>query len=128
MTFDYGDYALVEEIENKPRIAATLYEQALKYHPNAEAFLGLGILFQKGGANREAADILFRGLAHFPDDARLNICMGVCLMNLAQWDRALSLLLNFQNEKDAVRFAALCYRSLGDEKNAEVMHKKYEKM
>ena len=128
MTFDYGDYALVEEIENKPRIAATLYEQALKYHPNAEAFLGLGILFQKGGANREAADILSRGLTHFPDDGRLNICMGVCLMNLAQWNRALSFFLNFQDEKDAVRFAALCYRSLGDEKNAEIMHKKYEKM
>ena len=128
MTFDYGDYARIEEIDNRERIAANLYQQALTYHPNAEAFLGLGILLQKRGANREATDILSQGLAHFPDDARLNICKGVSLMNLAQWDQALSHFLEFQNEKDAVRFAALCYESLGDETNAAVMQKKFEKM
>ena len=128
MTFDYGDYARIEEIDNRERLAANLYQQALTYHPNAEAFLGLGILLQKGGANREATDILSQGLAHFPDDARLNICKGVSLMNLAQWAQALSHFLKFQNEKDAVRFAALCYESLGDETNAAVMQKKFEKM
>ena len=128
MTFDYGDYARIAEIENKERIAANLYRQALRYHPNAHAYLGLGILLQKKGANREAIEFLSQGLVHFPDDARLNICMGVSRMNLAQWDRALSCFLKFQHVKDAVRFAALCYQSLGDEKNAEVMYKKYEKM
>ena len=128
MTFDYGDYARIEEIENKDRIAANLYQRAISYHPNAEAFLGLGILFQKRGANREAVDILSRGLAHFPGDGRLNICMGVSLMNLEQWDRALSHFLEFQNVKEAVRFAALCYRSLGDEKKAAGFQKTFEQM
>ncbi len=128
MTFDYGDYARIEDIQNKERIAANLYQQALTYHPNAEAYLGLGILFQKRGANREATETLSRGLAHFPDDARINICMGVSLMNLAQWEQALSHFLKFQNEKEAVRFATLCYESLGDDTNAAVMQKKYDKM
>ena len=128
MTFDYGDYSQIEEIEDKDRIAANLYHHAIRYYPNAEAYLGLGILFQKRGAKREAADILSQGLAHFPDDVRLNICMGVSLMNLEQWDRALSYFLEFQDVKDAVRFAALCYKSLGDKKNAAALLKTFEKM
>ena len=128
MTFDYGDYARIEEIENKDRIAANLYQQAIRYYPNAEAYLGLGILLQKRGANREATEILSRGLGHFPDDARLNLCMGVSLMNLEQWDRALSHFLEFQEAKEAVRFAALCYRSLGDEKKAADLLQTFERM
>jgi radical SAM superfamily enzyme YgiQ (UPF0313 family) len=126
MTFDYGDYSRIEEIENKDRIAASLYQQALRYYPNAEAYLGLGILHQKWSENRESIEILSQGLAHFPRDARLNICMGVSLMNLELWDRALSLFLEFQDVKEAVRFAALCYKALGDEKKAEALHKRFE--
>ncbi len=128
MTFDYGDYSRIEEIGNKDRIAANLYQRAIRYYPNAEAYLGLGILFQKRGANRESTEILSQGLAHFPRDARLNICMGVSLMNLELWDRALSHLLEFQDVKEAVRFTALCYKSLGDEKKATALLQKFEKM
>jgi tetratricopeptide (TPR) repeat protein len=128
MNFDYGDYARIEEIENKDRIAANFYQQAIRYHPNAEAYLGLGILFQKKGVNREATEILSQGLAHFPDDARLNLCMGVSLMNLEQWDRARPHFLEFQEVKDAVRFAALCYKSLDDKKNAAALQQTFEQM
>jgi radical SAM superfamily enzyme YgiQ (UPF0313 family) len=128
MTFDYGDYARIEQIENKDRIAANLYQQALKYHPNAEAYLGLGILFQKRGANRESIEMLSQGLSHFPDDARLNICMGASRMNLGQWEQALSRFLKFQDNKEAVRFAALCYKSLGDENNAADFQTKFDRM
>jgi radical SAM superfamily enzyme YgiQ (UPF0313 family) len=128
MTFDYGDFSRIEEIENKDRIAADLYQHALRYNANAEAYLGLGVLFQKRGANRESTEILSRGLAHFPQDARLKICMGVSLMNLELWDRALSHFLECQDVKEAVRFAALCYTSLGDEKNAKAFQKTYEQM
>jgi hypothetical protein len=62
-------------------------------------------------------------LAHFPDDARLTICMGVSLMNLEQWDEALSCFLDFQDVKEAVRFAALCYKALGHEKNRRPYYK-----
>ena len=128
MTFDYGDYAHLEEIENRERIAAGLYQSALEYYPNAEAYLGLGILYQKGAENRKSTEILSQGLTHFPRDARLNICMGISLMNLELWDRALSHFLEFQNVKEAVRFAALCYRSLGDENKAAALLKRFEKM
>ena len=128
MTFDYGDYAHIEEIENKERIAADLYQRALSYHPNANAYLGLGILFQKRGANRESTEILSQGLSHFPEDARINICMGASLMNLGQWEQALSRLLKFQDNKDAVRFATLCYRSLGDDEKAAVMSRLFDRI
>jgi tetratricopeptide (TPR) repeat protein len=128
MTFDYGDYSRIAEIENTDRIAADLYQRAIRYYPNAEAYLGLGILFQKRGANTESTEILSQGLAHFPRDSRLNICMGVSLMNLEQWDRALSHLLKFQDVKEAVHFAALCYESLGDEKNAAAFKITFEQM
>jgi radical SAM superfamily enzyme YgiQ (UPF0313 family) len=128
MTFDYGDYARIAEIENKDRIAARLYQRALDYYPRAEAYLGLGILFQKRGANRESIEILSRGLSHFPEDSRLNICMGTSLMNLGQWEQALSRFLRFQNNKDAVRFAVLCYESLGDEVNAAAFQQKFEQI
>ena len=128
MTFDYGDYARIEEIENKDQIAAELYQRALGYHPHAEAYLGLGILFQKRGANRQSTEILSQGLSHFPRDARLNICMGVSLMNQELWDHALSHFLKYQDIKEAVRFAALCYQSIGDDRNAAASLKRLEKM
>ena len=128
MTFDYGDYASIDAIENQDRLAANLYRKALNFYPNAEAYLGLGIIFQKRGANRQAVEILSEGLGHFAGDSRLNICVGVCLMNLEQWERALSHFLKFQDVKEAVRFTALCYQSLGDEKKATAFQKKFERM
>jgi len=128
MTFDYGDYSRIEEIKNKDTIAVKLYQRALIYAPNAEAYLGLGVLYQKRGASRESIDILSQGLEHFCDDARLNICMGVSLMNLEQWDEALSRFLEFQDVKEAARFAALCYKALGDEKKSAAYLKTFNRM
>ncbi len=128
MTFDYGDYARIEEVVNKDRIAADLYQHALKYYPNAEAYLGLGILFQKRGANRESSAILSQGLAHFPRDAGLHICRGASLMNLGLWEQALSHFLEFQDVKEAVRFAALCYQNLGHERNAAALLNRFQEM
>jgi anaerobic magnesium-protoporphyrin IX monomethyl ester cyclase len=128
MTFDYGDYSRIEEIKNKDTIAVKLYQRALIYAPHAEAYLGLGVLYQKRGASRESIDILSQGLEHFCDDARLNICMGVSLMNMEQWDEALSRFLEFQDVKEAARFAALCYKALGDEKKSAAYLKTFNRM
>jgi hypothetical protein len=128
MTFDHGDYAAIEEIKGKAALAENLYRQSLAYYPNAEAYLGLGILNQKKGALQAAIDILSQGLSHFPVDPRLNICMGVGLMNLGQYDRALERFLAFKDEKDAVRFAARCHEALGDRKNANAMFEKLKAM
>jgi radical SAM superfamily enzyme YgiQ (UPF0313 family) len=128
MTFDHGDYAAIDGIAHKDRLVEKLYRQSLTYYPNAEAYLGLGILHQKRGAQTDAVDILLRGLSHFPDDARLNICLGVSLMNLGRYDQALTRFLEFPAEKDAVRFAACCHEALGDLQKAAAFMQKYEGM
>ena len=128
MTFDHGDYAAIDGIEHKDGLVEKLYRRSLNYYPNAEAYLGLGIFNQKKGAQEDAVDTLTRGLNHFPDDARLNICLAVSLMNLADYDQALARLLQFPAEKDAVRFAARCYEAMGDKENSAALKKKLAEM
>ena len=128
MTFDHGDYSAVDVPRYKDRLVETLYRQSLSYYPNAEASLGLGILHQKRGAHRDAVDILLEGLSHFPDDARLNICLGAGLMNLADYDQALARFLEFPDEKDAVHFAARCYEALGDKENTALFLARYNQL
>jgi len=128
MTFDHGDYSAIDVADRKDRFVEKLYRRSLNYYPNAEACLGLGILNQKRGAQQEAVDILSRGLSHFPNDIRLNICLGVSLMNLADYDRALARFLEFPAEKDAVQFAARCYEAMGDHQNAALFMDKYNTM
>ena len=115
MTFDYGDYSPIEAIEDKSAIAEKLYRRALTYYPDTTAYLGLGILNQKRRAYREAGRILSKGLSQFPADPQLNICMGVNLMNLAEFEQALSYFLSFKDVPEAARFAAECYKALGIE-------------
>jgi len=128
LTFDHGDYSLIDGIRRKDRLVEKLYRQSLNYYPNAEAFLGLGIIRQKKGDHRAAVDILTEGLSHFPNDVRLNICLGVGLMNLAQYHQALARFLDFPNEKDAVQFAARCYVALGQDSKAAAFMDKYKEM
>lgn len=115
MTFDHGDYSRIDALKHKKGIAEKLYRRSLTYFPDARAYLGLGILCQKRRAYRESGHILTRGLTHHPEDPQLNICMGVCLMNLGEYEQALSHFLGFQDVKEAVHFAAECYKALGRE-------------
>jgi tetratricopeptide (TPR) repeat protein len=92
MTFDQGDYARIDAIPNKPQLAEVLYRRALSFHPDARAFLGLGILNQKAGRHAAAADLLTTGLSHFPENEPLKACLAVSLMNLGRHLEALSLL------------------------------------
>jgi hypothetical protein len=54
--------------------------------------------------------------------------MGVGLMNLGQYDRARERFLQFENEKDAVRFAVECYEALGDSQKAYTLRERLNKM
>ncbi len=113
MTFDHGDYSRIDAIKNKDSIAEKMYRRSLTYYPNARAYLGLGILNQKRGAHRESCHILSRGLSHFPEDPQLKICMGVSLMNLGEYEQALSCFLECREIKEAAHFAAECRKALG---------------
>jgi radical SAM superfamily enzyme YgiQ (UPF0313 family) len=118
MTFDHGDYSHIGAIKDKSGIAETLYRRSLTYYPNARAYLGLGILSQKRRAYREADRILSEALSQFPEDSQLNICMGVNLMNLGEFEHALSYFRGFQDVKEAQLLAADCYKALGRENPA----------
>jgi tetratricopeptide (TPR) repeat protein len=111
MTFDQGDYARIEAIPDKPALAEALYRRALGYHPDARAYLGLGILNQKAGRYRESADLLTSALSHFPDDGPLQICLAVSLMNLGRFTEALSLLERCPEQPQVQRLAAACRRA-----------------
>ncbi len=118
MTFDHGDYAAVEAIPNKPQLIEFLYRKALSYHPDPRAFLGLAIRLQKAGRHDTACGLLLEAVRHFPDHEPLNISLGISLMNLGQFDRALTHLLPFQNDRQVLRFVLDCYRALGDRESA----------
>ena len=128
MTFDHGDYARIEAIKENTKIAESLYQKALDYFPNQRAFLGLGILKQKKNNYAASSELLNQGLDFFPDDPQLNICQGVSLMNMGQYEKALDHFLKFQNIKAAVQYAANCYSMINDVENASILTRKLQSM
>ena len=128
MTFDHGDYAHNDAIRGKEKIAEKLYVKALTYHPHSSAYLGLGILNQKKGAYDDSIKILSQGIRYFPDNEPLNICLGVSLMNIGDFNSALSIFLKFQHSKQALELIVNCYHALNDVENASVYYKKLESM
>ena len=112
LTFDQGDYAGNDLIPDKPRLAEGLYRRALSYHAHARAFLGLGFLEQKTGRFEDSAQTLAQGLAHFPEDEQLMVCLAVSLMNLNRFQEAQRLLARCRGGPQVERLAAACRRAL----------------
>jgi len=126
MTFDHGDYAKNDAIENKEKIAEKLYLKALTYHPHPSAYLGLGILNQKKSAYTESIEILSEGIQYFPDNEQLNLCLGVSYMNMGDFKTALWFFLKFQHSKQALELIVNRYRALNDIDKAATYQKKLE--
>jgi radical SAM superfamily enzyme YgiQ (UPF0313 family) len=118
MTFDHGEYAGIDAIRDKAATARKLYRRALAFHPDARAYLGLGILNQKQGAYETSVKILSEGLRRFPGHEHLSICLAVSFMNTGRYQKALSCLLPFQNSQQALPLIVDCYRGLGDAETA----------
>ncbi|UCB49409.1 MAG: radical SAM protein [Deltaproteobacteria bacterium] len=114
MTFSHGDYSKIDVIRDKDKIAEKLYRKALSYHPNHRAYLGLGIIKQKGRAYKESIEVLLEGIEYFPNSQDLNMCLGLSYMNLRHYDKALEHFLKLPDSKDALYYAATCYKELGD--------------
>ena len=112
MTFDQGDYARVDAVPDKPRLAEVLYRRALSYHPDARAYLGLAILSQKAGRHTAAADLLTTGLSHFPEDEPLKACLAVSLMNLGRTSEALRLLERCPSRPQVQRLIMACRQAM----------------
>lgn len=128
MTFSHGDYAQIEAIKDKDNIAERLYRRSLEYYPDHRSFLGLGILLQKKRAFSESIRILGQGLENFPESQPLNICIGISLMNLGDYQKALDYFLRFQDSREALFHIANCYRALGETEKFSAFMKKYNAM
>ena len=113
MTFHQGDYSANDLIPDREETALGLYHKALSYHPDARAYLGLGMLKQRRRAFQDSIKLLAEGIEFFPDNAQIGICLAVSQMNLAQFDRALDNLLRFEKSPQARPFIEQCRQALG---------------
>jgi anaerobic magnesium-protoporphyrin IX monomethyl ester cyclase len=112
MTFSHGEYAGHPQVRHPEKTARHLYEQALSYTPDARAFLGLGMLLQKKKDFNGAVKTLTNGLTYFKDHKDLNICMGLCLMNMKAFASALPFFEPFQSDKNAAHYMRICRQQL----------------
>ena len=126
LTFEKGDYAGIDAIARKDEIAEKLYRRSLAYGHNARAYLGLGMLYQQRRAFDESIQILSTGIAAFPKDEQLRLCLAISYMNVGNYHKALSFLLELQHLKEGIYFIAKCYQALNDESKAELYLKKYK--
>jgi tetratricopeptide (TPR) repeat protein len=128
LTFEHGDYARLDAIPGRAELAGKLYHKALAYHPDARAYLGLGIQYQKAGSYADSIDLLKRGLAHFPSDPQLNICLGVSYLNMNQFKAALDQLQPYERQDHVLPFLFECCRRLGLEEQAETYRRRMEEL
>jgi tetratricopeptide (TPR) repeat protein len=123
-----GDYAGIDAIAHKDRIAERLYQRSLEYGASARAYWGLGMLYQQRQDFVESIQILTAGIKAFPKDEQLNLCVAVSYMNMGDFQKALSYLSELQHLKEAVYFAAKCYQALDDVQKAARYLEKYKSM
>ena len=112
MTFSHGDYAGIDGIKNKQKIAENLYRKSLEYGPNERACLGLGIILQQKRAFRESIEVLRKGIEHFPQNKQLFICSGISHMNLGEFSNALSHFLKVEPSEAIQNYVMECRRQI----------------
>ncbi|MDI6889857.1 MAG: tetratricopeptide repeat protein, partial [Thermodesulfovibrionales bacterium] len=128
MTLSHGDYASIEAIPERNKVAQRLYERSLSYHSNQRAYLGLGIIKQKQGEYDESIQILSEGIRQFPESEPLATCMGISYMNLGYYEEALRYFQKFSNSPDALRYTAACYRTMGEFEKESSTLRRLEKL
>ncbi|MGD2099863.1 MAG: cobalamin-dependent protein [Desulfobacterales bacterium] len=128
LTFQRGDYAGIDAIPNKDRIAETLYQRSLEYGTHARAYWGLAMLHQQRKDFDKSIQILTAGIKAFPKHEQLNLGMAVSFMNKGDYQKALSYLSGLQHLKEGLYFTARCYQELGDVQSAEQYLEKVQSM
>jgi len=99
LTFSHGDYADIDAIPgDKTIIAEKLFQKALTHHADHRSFLGLGMLYQQQGRQRESIRILKQGLDCFADSMDLKICQGINYMNQGRFQTALKYFKDYQDQ------------------------------
>ena len=128
MTFSHGDYATIEAIPEKEKIAQRLYKRALSYHPNHRAYLGLGIIKQRRREYEESIQILSEGIKQFPDSEPLANCIAISYMSIGRYEEALKYLQRFPDSHEALQYIATCYHALGDSEKESLVSRRLEKL
>jgi len=114
LTFSNGEYAenkYVKDWDNR-KIAETLFKKALTYDCDLDAYLGLGMLFQKQGRFEKAMFFLEKGLDYFPDSYDINVCMGICCMNIKKFSKALMYFNKFKNISGLDYYIDICNKKI----------------
>ncbi|MFH2093282.1 MAG: radical SAM protein [Pseudomonadota bacterium] len=112
LTFSHGEYADDSRVHSRQETAMLLFEKALHYAPEARAFLGMAMLLQKQRLFPKAIQTLTKGLSYFKDHKDLNICMGICLMNMGDFSQALPFFEKFKSFADADHYIQTCRKHL----------------
>lgn len=110
MTFSHGEYADHPLVNSPIEIAEKLYVKALTFTPDTRAFLGLGMLYQKLRKFNHAVQILEKGLTSSPQHPDLMVCLGVCLMNMKQFDRALTIFNQIKKHTNVDQYIDICHQ------------------
>lgn len=110
MTFFSGDYAHDPRIQHPEDTALHLFQRALTYHPDFRAFMGLTLLFQKQKKFREAVRIASQALTRYPESRELTLGLGVSLMNLGEFARALDHFTPWEQDETIRPYIDICNR------------------
>ncbi len=108
MTFSHGEYKNHPLVRHPLDTAMHLFEKALEYAPDFRAFLGLAMILQQKKDFYRSLQILGQGLEIQPDHKDLNICTGVCLMNMGSFRQALPYFEKFESSADAGHYIRIC--------------------
>ncbi|WDP87069.1 MAG: radical SAM protein [Desulfobacter sp.] len=117
LTFSHGEYSNDPRIKDPDKTALALFEKAFEYHPDPRAYLGLAMIHQKAKLFSKAVHCLENGLAHFPGHKDLCVCMGVCLMNQAQFSKALSFFIPFDKDPCLGHYIDICKNRINSKEN-----------
>jgi anaerobic magnesium-protoporphyrin IX monomethyl ester cyclase len=111
LTFTHGDYATMDAIAGKARLAERLFRRALEYYPHQRAYLGLGILLQKRGRHEACHGLLGDAVERYPRAKELHLCLAVSLINLGHFNQAIEVLTPFQEDPQAAAYLNHCRNS-----------------
>ncbi|MFO7753902.1 MAG: radical SAM protein [Desulfobacteraceae bacterium] len=112
MTFAFGEYARIPQVQNKQSTARILFERSLTYADDAKAYLGLGMLHMRDGEFGKAVEAAGRGMEIFPGDNDLGVCMGVSCMNMGRFDRALFYFQKCKGSPEVDNYIRICREKL----------------
>ena len=112
MTFSHGDYARMDSVKEKEETAEMLFNLSLRYAPNRRAYLGLGILKQKGGEYEQSIRILSEGVEYFPGSEELHVSLGISYMNLQDYQAAWSCFAKFPESNTASAWMIRCREAM----------------